>query len=79
MADKPDISEVTTFDKTKLKKTDTQEKNTLPTSESELMHETLCVCVCVCVGGGSCLPETVARYDIPYPCLFCSYQARERE
>ena len=36
MADKPDVTEVTTFDKTKLKKTDTQEKNTLPTKESEL-------------------------------------------
>uniref|UniRef100_A0A674PJR9 Thymosin beta n=1 Tax=Takifugu rubripes TaxID=31033 RepID=A0A674PJR9_TAKRU len=34
MVDKPDIKEVTTFDKTKLKKTDTQEKNTLPTKES---------------------------------------------
>uniref|UniRef100_A0A8C4IND9 Thymosin beta n=1 Tax=Dicentrarchus labrax TaxID=13489 RepID=A0A8C4IND9_DICLA len=34
MADKPDINEVTTFDKTKLKKTETQEKNTLPTKES---------------------------------------------
>lgn len=35
MADKPDIKEVTTFDKTKLKKTETQEKNTLPTKESK--------------------------------------------
>ena len=35
MADKPDVSAVTTFDKTKLKKTDTQEKNPLPTKESE--------------------------------------------
>lgn len=34
MADKPDITEVTTFDKTKLKKTETQEKNTLPTKET---------------------------------------------
>uniref|UniRef100_A0A3B4TE21 Thymosin beta n=1 Tax=Seriola dumerili TaxID=41447 RepID=A0A3B4TE21_SERDU len=34
MADKPDVTEVTTFDKTKLKKTETQEKNTLPTKES---------------------------------------------
>uniref|UniRef100_A0A8C5GBC8 Uncharacterized protein n=1 Tax=Gouania willdenowi TaxID=441366 RepID=A0A8C5GBC8_GOUWI len=33
MADKPNFSEVTTFDKTKLKKADTQEKNTLPTKE----------------------------------------------
>ncbi|KAM9804746.1 thymosin beta-4 [Neosynchiropus ocellatus] len=34
MSDKPDVSEVTSFDKTKLKKTDTQEKNTLPTKET---------------------------------------------
>jgi hypothetical protein len=34
MADKPDVSEVTTFDKSKLKKTDTQEKNPLPTKET---------------------------------------------
>uniref|UniRef100_A0A3Q3EGE4 Thymosin beta n=1 Tax=Labrus bergylta TaxID=56723 RepID=A0A3Q3EGE4_9LABR len=34
MADKPDISEVTKFDKSKLKKTETQEKNPLPTKES---------------------------------------------
>lgn len=34
MSDKPDITEVTTFDKTKLKKTETSEKNTLPTKES---------------------------------------------
>nr|AUC65345.1 thymosin beta-4 [Trachinotus ovatus] len=31
---KPDISDVTSFDKTKLKKTETQEKNTLPTKET---------------------------------------------
>jgi hypothetical protein len=35
MGDKPDVSEVTKFDKSKLKKADTQEKNTLPTKESE--------------------------------------------
>lgn len=34
MSDKPDISEVTNFDKSKLKKTETQEKNPLPTQES---------------------------------------------
>ena len=34
MADKPDMSEVTQFDKNKLKKTETQEKNTLPTKET---------------------------------------------
>ena len=35
MADKQDMSEVTKFDKNKLKKTETQEKNPLPTQESE--------------------------------------------
>ena len=35
MSDKPDVSGVTTFDKGKLKHTETQEKNTLPTKESE--------------------------------------------
>uniref|UniRef100_A0A3P9L7I3 Thymosin beta n=2 Tax=Oryzias latipes TaxID=8090 RepID=A0A3P9L7I3_ORYLA len=35
MADKPDITEVSRFDKTKLKKTETQEKNTLPSKEIE--------------------------------------------
>ncbi|XP_051559884.1 thymosin beta-b-like isoform X3 [Myxocyprinus asiaticus] len=34
MADKPDISEISQFDKAKLKKTETQEKNTLPTKET---------------------------------------------
>jgi len=34
MSDKPDVSEVASFDKTKLKKTETQEKNTLPTKET---------------------------------------------
>ena len=34
MSDKPNVSGVTQFDKTKLKKTETQEKNTLPTKET---------------------------------------------
>lgn len=34
MSDKPDVSEVTKFDKSKLKKTDTEEKNTLPTKDT---------------------------------------------
>lgn len=33
--DRPDVSEVENFDRSKLKKADTQEKNTLPTKESE--------------------------------------------
>uniref|UniRef100_A0A8C6ZP47 TB15A protein n=1 Tax=Nothoprocta perdicaria TaxID=30464 RepID=A0A8C6ZP47_NOTPE len=35
MCDKPDLSEVEKFDKKKLKKTNTEEKNTLPSKESE--------------------------------------------
>ncbi|KAM9053725.1 thymosin beta-10 isoform 2-T2 [Megaptera novaeangliae] len=34
MADKPDMGEIASFDKAKLKKTETQEKNTLPTKEN---------------------------------------------
>jgi thymosin beta 4 len=33
MSDKPDLAEVESFDKTKLKKTETKEKNPLPTKE----------------------------------------------
>lgn len=35
MSDKPDMTEISRFDKAKLKKTETQEKNPLPTKESE--------------------------------------------
>lgn len=42
MSDKPDMTEIARFDKTKLKKTETKEKNPLPTKESECpLH--LCV------------------------------------
>ncbi|AWO96018.1 Thymosin beta 4 [Scophthalmus maximus] len=34
MSDKNDMSEVTNFDKSKLKKTETQEKNPLPSKET---------------------------------------------
>ncbi|ESO93902.1 hypothetical protein LOTGIDRAFT_209434 [Lottia gigantea] len=34
MSDKPDVSEVAKFDKSKLKKAETNEKNTLPTKET---------------------------------------------
>uniref|UniRef100_A0A8C7VQP7 Thymosin beta n=1 Tax=Oncorhynchus mykiss TaxID=8022 RepID=A0A8C7VQP7_ONCMY len=34
MSDKPDLAEVANFDKTKLKKTETQEKNPLPKKPS---------------------------------------------
>lgn len=35
MSDKPDMTEIARFDKTKLKKTETKEKNPLPTKESK--------------------------------------------
>ena len=44
MSDKPDMTEISSFDKTKLKKTETKEKNPLPTKESELL---LCMQACV--------------------------------
>ncbi|XP_032861826.1 uncharacterized protein LOC104366358 isoform X1 [Tyto alba] len=34
MSDKPDFAEIETFDRTKLKKTETREKNPLPTKET---------------------------------------------
>ena len=34
MSDKPKLEEVTSFDKSKLKKTETKEKNVLPSQES---------------------------------------------
>uniref|UniRef100_A0AAY4DM56 Thymosin beta n=1 Tax=Denticeps clupeoides TaxID=299321 RepID=A0AAY4DM56_9TELE len=37
MSDKPNLEEVTSFDKTKLKKTETQEKNPLPSKESKTL------------------------------------------
>lgn len=49
MSDKPDISEVTSFDKNKLKKTETQEKNPLPTKESKAQIPAACLPACVCV------------------------------
>ncbi|KAF3813127.1 hypothetical protein GH733_018925 [Mirounga leonina] len=35
MSDKPDMAEIEKFDKSKLKKTETQEKNPLPSKESK--------------------------------------------
>ena len=35
MSDRSDFAEIETFDKTKLKKTETREKNPLPTKESK--------------------------------------------
>ena len=38
MSDKPDLDEVAKFDKKKLKHTNTEEKNTLPTKKSKFIH-----------------------------------------
>uniref|UniRef100_A0A8C8Y2Y3 Thymosin beta n=2 Tax=Felidae TaxID=9681 RepID=A0A8C8Y2Y3_PANLE len=40
--DKPDLSEVEKFDRSKLKKTNTKEKNTLPSKET-IQQEKECV------------------------------------
>ncbi|XP_019489377.1 PREDICTED: thymosin beta-15A isoform X1 [Hipposideros armiger] len=42
MSDKPDLSEVEKFDRSKLKKTNTEEKNTLPSQET-IQQEKQCV------------------------------------
>ncbi|XP_009235141.1 thymosin beta-15C isoform X1 [Pongo pygmaeus] len=42
MSDKPDLSEVEKFDRSKLKKTNTEEKNTLPSKET-IQQEKECV------------------------------------
>uniref|UniRef100_A0A8D1KEF6 Thymosin beta 15A n=3 Tax=Sus scrofa TaxID=9823 RepID=A0A8D1KEF6_PIG len=42
MGDKPDLSEVEKFDRSKLKKTNTEEKNTLPSKET-IQQEKECV------------------------------------
>ena len=65
MADKPDVSEVTSFDKTKLKKTDTQEKNTLPTKESEFISLVSNVYTCL---SASNLPSLACMCACNLPC-----------
>lgn len=47
MSDKPDMEEVTKFDKSKLKVTETKEKNTLPTKDGELRNVTSWLCFLV--------------------------------
>ncbi|XP_032187644.1 thymosin beta-15B [Mustela erminea] len=42
MSDKPDLSEVEKFDRSKLRKTNTKEKNTLPSKET-IQQEKECV------------------------------------
>ena len=44
MSDKPDLEEVTKFDKSKLKHTETKEKNPLPTKESKHSYFLFHVC-----------------------------------
>eukprot|EP01137_Pigoraptor_chileana_P004229 Opistho-2@45664 len=47
MADKVDTGAISGFDKSKLKKTSTQEKNTLPTKDSEYLCFDTLVCLLV--------------------------------
>ncbi|XP_069584812.1 thymosin beta-15A homolog [Dendrobates tinctorius] len=42
MADKPDLSEVEKFDHRKLRKTNTEEKNTLPSKETIEQEKEAC-------------------------------------
>ncbi|XP_071979820.1 thymosin beta-15A homolog [Engystomops pustulosus] len=42
MADKPDLSEVENFDIKKLRKTNTEEKNTLPSKETIQQEKEAC-------------------------------------
>ncbi|XP_063558896.1 uncharacterized protein [Gorilla gorilla gorilla] len=41
MSDKPDLSEVEKFDRSKLKKSNTEEKNSLPSKESYLYDDVI--------------------------------------
>ena len=66
MADcKPDLDEVTKFDKNKLKKTSTMEKNTLPTKESTLYQSTYNIVVLV-TRAAYCILEVQSYYCIKY-------------
>lgn len=62
MADKPDMGEIASFDKAKLKKTETQEKNTLPTKESE--------CFPASESAGRS-PAPTSPFPPPRGCLLC--------
>ncbi|KAG8448054.1 hypothetical protein GDO86_015231 [Hymenochirus boettgeri] len=42
MSDKPDLSEVEKFDQRRLRKTNTQEKNTLPSQETIEQEKAAC-------------------------------------
>lgn len=61
MSDKPDMTEISRFDKTKLKKTETKEKNPLPTKESE------CSCWRVCQQRWNHLPRPPPTVNLSLP------------
>lgn len=72
MADKPNLKEIDSFDKSKLKKTETNEKNTLPTKESKSLVTPCCMfpctnhcCSSICIGFVFCACNT---NDIVLPC-----------
>ncbi|XP_063491282.1 thymosin beta-15A isoform X2 [Symphalangus syndactylus] len=59
MSDKPDLSEVEKFDRSKLKKTNAEEKNTLPSKEMLLLANLIkmlyihdrssSICICILI------------------------------
>lgn len=68
MSDKPDLTEIARFDKTKLKKTETKEKNPLPTKESEcVLHYSIRCVQSVWVWCRSLFPPSVFLFSA----VFC--------
>lgn len=79
MGDKPDVAEVNQFDKTKLKKVETTEKNTLPTKEgtkvltlSYMLGRKLCaVSLALLICGQSDTNQAVDLYGPHHMTYFC--------
>uniref|UniRef100_A0A671EJF9 Thymosin beta n=1 Tax=Rhinolophus ferrumequinum TaxID=59479 RepID=A0A671EJF9_RHIFE len=51
MSDKPDMAEIEKFDKSKLKKTETQEKNPLPSKETIEQEKQAAPASPICLSG----------------------------
>lgn len=68
MGDKPDVSEVLNFDKTKLKKQEVNEKSALPTSGGKI---SICDLVCdfYC---GFCLMFSSMYLMCVFACRYCT-------
>lgn len=78
MSDKPDMTEIARFDKTKLKKTETKEKNPLPTKESECSvyvmiahHQQFPCCLCTSHHTGQPLMAVSTRCRFSLCFFFC--------